>query len=147
MEIAPNSKEVDGIKVLQLEIAAGAEISSLIMQSASMFHDHDSFQIQKGGDFLKRFKSIPSIVELDSSKVSSSVWFGEKNSITFMQKLDRPILSSISPVLFCLIVGGLFVPVLHGIMQASIAAGANILTVLFQEGGSVISKQTLVRQL
>lgn len=27
-------------------------------------------------DFLKRFKSIPSIVELDSLKVSGDVWFG-----------------------------------------------------------------------
>lgn len=29
------------------------------------------------GDFLKRFKSIPSIIELDSLKVSGDVWFGE----------------------------------------------------------------------
>lgn len=28
------------------------------------------------GDFLKRFKSIPSIIELDSLKVSGDVWFG-----------------------------------------------------------------------
>lgn len=27
-------------------------------------------------DFLNRFKSIPSIVELDSLKVSGDVWFG-----------------------------------------------------------------------
>ena len=29
------------------------------------------------GDFLKRFKSIPSIIELDSLKVNGDVWFGK----------------------------------------------------------------------
>ena len=32
--------------------------------------------INQVGDFLKRFKSIPSIIELDSLKVSGDVWFG-----------------------------------------------------------------------
>nr|KAJ0200706.1 hypothetical protein LSAT_V11C600298850 [Lactuca sativa] len=49
-------QEVEGIKVLQLETAVGAAIMV--------------------GDFLKRFKSIPSIIELDSLKVSGDVWFG-----------------------------------------------------------------------
>ncbi|KAI3445268.1 hypothetical protein Pfo_001933 [Paulownia fortunei] len=56
MEIIPNPKEVDGVKVLQLETAAGAAI--------------------RVANFLSRFKSIPSIVDLDSLKVSGDVWFG-----------------------------------------------------------------------
>lgn len=36
-----------------------------------------SGEFKKVGDFLKRFKSIPSIIELDSLKVSGDVWFGE----------------------------------------------------------------------
>ncbi|CDP20823.1 unnamed protein product [Coffea canephora] len=73
MEIIPNPKEVDGVKVLQLETATGATIrvrskiiyfqppppiSSLIMLLNSV------------GNFLSRIKSIPSIVELDSLKMS-----------------------------------------------------------------------------
>ena len=33
-------------------------------------------EFKKVGNFLKRFKSIPSIIELDSLKVSGDVWFG-----------------------------------------------------------------------
>lgn len=33
-------------------------------------------EFKKVGSFLSRFKSIPSIVELDSLKVSGDVWFG-----------------------------------------------------------------------
>jgi UTP--glucose-1-phosphate uridylyltransferase len=30
------------------------------------------------GDFLKRFKAIPSIISLDSLKVIGNVWFGKQ---------------------------------------------------------------------
>ncbi|GAB4855308.1 UTP--glucose-1-phosphate uridylyltransferase [Ancistrocladus abbreviatus] len=117
MEIIPNPKEVDGIKVLQLETAAGAAIrffdnaiginvprsrflpvkatSDLLLVQSDLYTLEDGFVIRnkaranpanpsielgpefkKVGDFLKRFKSIPSIVELDSLKVSGDVWFG-----------------------------------------------------------------------
>merc|ERR1739841_73522 len=33
-------------------------------------------EFKKVGNFLGRFKSIPSIVELDTLKVSGDVWFG-----------------------------------------------------------------------
>lgn len=117
MEIIPNPKEVDGVKVLQLETAAGAAIrffdhaiginvprsrflpvkatSDLLLVQSDLYTLVDGFiirnkaraspanpsielgpEFKKVGDFLKRFKSIPSIVKLDSLKVSGDVWFG-----------------------------------------------------------------------
>lgn len=118
MEIIPNPKEVDGVKVLQLETAAGAAIrffdhaiginvprsrflpvkatSDLLLVQSDLYTLVDGFVIRnkartnpsnpsielgpefkKVANFLGRFKSIPSIVELDSLKVSGDVWFGE----------------------------------------------------------------------
>ncbi|KAI4307699.1 hypothetical protein L6164_030859 [Bauhinia variegata] len=117
MEIIPNPKEVDGVKVLQLETAAGAAIrffdnaiginvprsrflpvkatSDLLLVQSDLYTLEDGFVIRnkaranpanpsielgpefkKVSDFLSRFKSIPSIVELDSLKVAGDVWFG-----------------------------------------------------------------------
>ncbi|KAJ9704005.1 hypothetical protein PVL29_005336 [Vitis rotundifolia] len=117
MEIIPNPKEVDGIKVLQLETAAGAAIkffdnaiginvprsrflpvkatSDLLLVQSDLYTLSDGFVIRnkarkspenpvielgpefkKVGNFLSRFKSIPSIIELDSLKVAGDVWFG-----------------------------------------------------------------------
>ncbi|KAL3735711.1 hypothetical protein ACJRO7_024785 [Eucalyptus globulus] len=117
MEIIPNPKEVDGIKVLQLETAAGAAIkffdnaiginvprsrflpvkatSDLLLVQSDLYTLVDGFvernkartnpsnpsielgpEFKKVGNFLSRFKSIPSIIELDSLKVSGDVWFG-----------------------------------------------------------------------
>ncbi|GMN42320.1 hypothetical protein TIFTF001_011533 [Ficus carica] len=117
MEIIPNPKEVDGIKVLQLETAAGAAIrffdnaiginvprsrflpvkatSDLLLVQSDLYTLEDGFiirnkartnpanpsielgpEFKKVGNFLSRFKSIPSIVDLDSLKVSGDVWFG-----------------------------------------------------------------------
>ncbi|XP_077219547.1 UTP--glucose-1-phosphate uridylyltransferase [Tasmannia lanceolata] len=117
MEIIPNPKEVDGVKVLQLETAAGAAIkffdhaiginvprsrflpvkatSDLLLVQSDLYTLTDGFVVQnkaranpanpsielgpefkKVGNFLSRFKSIPSIIELDSLKVSGDVWFG-----------------------------------------------------------------------
>lgn len=117
MEIIPNPKEVDGIKVLQLETAAGAAIkffdnaiginvprsrflpvkstSDLLLVQSDLYTLDDGLVIRnkartnpsnpsielgpefkKVGNFLSRFKSIPSIIELDSLKVSGDVWFG-----------------------------------------------------------------------
>lgn len=117
MEIIPNPKEVNGIKVLQLETAAGAAIrffdhaiginvprsrflpvktsSDLLLVQSDLYTLVDGSVIRnknrenpenpsidlgpefkKVGDFLKRFKSIPSIVELDNLKVSGDVCFG-----------------------------------------------------------------------
>lgn len=117
MEIIPNPKEVDGVKVLQLETAAGAAIrffdraiginvprsrflpvkatSDLLLVQSDLYTLEDGFVIRnparvnpanpsidlgpefkKVGNFLKRFKSIPSIIDLDSLKVSGDVWFG-----------------------------------------------------------------------
>ncbi|KAI7745830.1 hypothetical protein M8C21_027754 [Ambrosia artemisiifolia] len=117
MEIIPNPKEVNGVKVLQLETAAGAAIkffdnaiginvprsrflpvkasSDLLLVQSDLYTEKDGYVIRnpartdpanpsielgpefkKVGDFLKRFKSIPSIIELASLKVSGDVWFG-----------------------------------------------------------------------
>ncbi|OWM84959.1 hypothetical protein CDL15_Pgr027746 [Punica granatum] len=117
MEIIPNPKEVDGIKVLQLETAAGAAIrffdraiginvprsrflpvkatSDLLLVQSDLYTLADGLVIRnsartnpanpsielgpefkKVGNFLGRFKSIPSIIGLDSLKVSGDVWFG-----------------------------------------------------------------------
>lgn len=35
-------------------------------------------EFKKVGDFLKRFKAIPSIISLDSLKVIGNVWFGKE---------------------------------------------------------------------
>ncbi|XP_073006737.1 UTP--glucose-1-phosphate uridylyltransferase-like isoform X2 [Typha latifolia] len=117
MEIIPNPKEVDGVKVLQLETAAGAAIrffehaiginvpqsrfllvkatSDLLLVQSDLYTLVDGFVIRskarsnpsnpsielgpefkKVGNFLARFKSIPSIVELDRLKASGDVLFG-----------------------------------------------------------------------
>lgn len=117
MEIIPNPKEVDGIKVLQLETAAGAAIkffdhaigsnvprsrflpvkatSDLLLVQSDLYTLNEGFvtrnparanpanpsielgpEFKKVANFLSRFKSIPSIIELDSLKVSGDVWFG-----------------------------------------------------------------------
>ncbi|KAF5457553.1 hypothetical protein F2P56_021648 [Juglans regia] len=117
MEIIPNPKEVDGVKVLQLETAAGAAIrffdnaiginvprsrflpvkatSDLLLVQSDLYILENGFVIRnkartnpanpsielgpefkKVGNFLSRFKSIPSIIELDSLKVTGDVWFG-----------------------------------------------------------------------
>ncbi|KAG2710822.1 hypothetical protein I3760_04G047800 [Carya illinoinensis] len=117
MEIIPNPKEVDGVKVLQLETAAGAAIrffdnaiginvprsrflpvkatSDLLLVQSDLYIFENGFVIRnkartnpanpsielgpefkKVGNFLSRFKSIPSIIELDSLKVTGDVWFG-----------------------------------------------------------------------
>ncbi|GAA0187294.1 hypothetical protein LIER_34582 [Lithospermum erythrorhizon] len=117
MEIIPNPKEVNGLKVLQLETAAGAAIkffdhaigingprsrflpvkasSDLLLVQSDLYTLSDGYvtrnsartdpanpsielgpEFKKVGDFLKRFKTIPSIIELDSLKVSGDVWFG-----------------------------------------------------------------------
>ncbi|KAG5093668.1 hypothetical protein JHK84_049256 [Glycine max] len=111
MEIIPNPKEVDGVKVLQLETAAGAAIrffdkaiginvprsrflpvkatSDLLLVQWDLYTLQDGLVIRnqaranpenpsielgpefkKVSYFLSRFKSIPSIVELDSLKVA-----------------------------------------------------------------------------
>uniref|UniRef100_A0A0E0N8W3 UTP--glucose-1-phosphate uridylyltransferase n=1 Tax=Oryza rufipogon TaxID=4529 RepID=A0A0E0N8W3_ORYRU len=126
MEIIPNPKEVDGVKVLQLETAAGAAIrffdhaiginvprsrflpvkatSDLQLVQSDLYTLVDGFvtrnpartnpsnpSIELGPEFKKvecflgRFKSIPSIVELDTLKVSGDVWFG--SSITLKGKV------------------------------------------------------------
>ncbi|KAG5607998.1 hypothetical protein H5410_029490, partial [Solanum commersonii] len=118
MEVIPNPKEVDGIKVLQLETAAGAAIrffdraiganvprsrflpvkassDLLLVQSDLYTLTDDGYVIRnparanpsnpsielgpefkKVASFLSRFKSIPSIIELDSLKVTGDVYFG-----------------------------------------------------------------------
>ncbi|OVA19677.1 UTP--glucose-1-phosphate uridylyltransferase [Macleaya cordata] len=131
MEIIPNPKEVNGMKVLQLETAAGAAIrffhnaiginvprsrflpvkatSDLLLVQSDLYTLTDGFVIRnkartnpanpsvelgpefkKVGDFLRRFKSIPSIIELDSLKVSGDVWFGAnitlKGNVTIAAK-------------------------------------------------------------
>lgn len=117
MEIIPNPKEVDGVKVLQLETAAGAAIrffdnaiginvprsrflpvkatSDLLLVQSDLYTVVNGFVIRnpvrnnpanptielgpefkKVSNFLSRFKTIPSIIELDSLKVTGDVWFG-----------------------------------------------------------------------
>lgn len=133
MEIIPNPKEVDGIKVLQLETAAGAAIrffdhaiginvprsrflpvkatSDLLLVQSDLYTLTDGFvtrnpvrtnpanpsielgpEFKKVSNFLSRFKSIPSIIELDSLKVSGDVWFGAgitlKGKVTIAAKSE-----------------------------------------------------------
>nr|ACN50183.1 UDP-glucose pyrophosphorylase [Annona cherimola] len=117
MEIIPNPKEVAGVKVLQLETAAGAAIrffnhaigvnvprsrflpvkatSDLLLVQSDLYTINDGFvlrnsartnpsnpsielgpEFKKVSDFLSRFKSIPSILALDSLKIVGDVWFG-----------------------------------------------------------------------
>ncbi|CAH9133538.1 unnamed protein product [Cuscuta epithymum] len=135
MEIIPNPKEVDGVKVLQLETAAGAAIKFfdraigvnvprsrflpvkatsdlLLVQSDLYTLTNDGYVIRnparvnpcnpsielgpefkKVGNFLARFKAIPSIVELDSLKVAGDVWFGAditlKGKVTITAKSGK----------------------------------------------------------
>ncbi|KAH9675007.1 UTP--glucose-1-phosphate uridylyltransferase 1 [Citrus sinensis] len=127
MEIIPNPKEVDGIKVLQLETAAGAAIrffdhaigcnvhrsrflpvkatSDLLLVQSDLYTLADGFvtrnearknpanptielgpEFKKVGNFLSRFKSIPSIIELDSLKVTGDVWFGANITLKVMNE-------------------------------------------------------------
>ncbi|KAL2527957.1 UTP--glucose-1-phosphate uridylyltransferase 1 [Forsythia ovata] len=131
MEIIPNPKEVDGIKVLQLETAAGAAIrffdraiginvprsrflpvkatSDLLLVQSDLYTLSDGFvtrnpartnaanptielgpEFKKVANFLSRFKSIPSIIELDTLKVTGDVWFGSgitlKGKVTIAAK-------------------------------------------------------------
>ncbi|XP_039031061.1 UTP--glucose-1-phosphate uridylyltransferase-like [Hibiscus syriacus] len=117
MEIIPNPKEVDGVKVLQLETAAGAAIrffehaiginvprsrflpvkasSDLFLVQSDLYTLADGLvsrnsaranpenpsielgpEFKKVSNFLSRFKSIPSIIDLDNLSVSGDVWFG-----------------------------------------------------------------------
>lgn len=134
MEIIPNPKEVDGIKVLQLETAAGAAIrffdhaigcnvprsrflpvkatSDLLLVQSDLYTLADGFvtrnearknpanptielgpEFKKVSNFLSRFKSIPSIIELDSLKVTGDVWFGAnitlKGKVTIAAKSGK----------------------------------------------------------
>ncbi|KAJ6738434.1 UTP--GLUCOSE-1-PHOSPHATE URIDYLYLTRANSFERASE [Salix koriyanagi] len=134
MEIIPNPKEVDGVKVLQLETAAGAAIkffdhaiginvprsrflpvkasSDLLLVQSDLYTLVDGFVIRnpartnpanpsielgpefkKVANFLSRFKSIPSIIELDSLKVSGDVWFGA--NITLKGKVSIVVKSGV----------------------------------------------------
>jgi UTP--glucose-1-phosphate uridylyltransferase len=136
MEIIPNPKEVDGVKVLQLETAAGAAIrffdraigvnvprsrflpvkatSDLLLVQSDLYTVEEgavvrniartnpanpsielSSEFKKVGDFLKRFKSIPSIIYLDSLKVNGNVWFGKdvvlKGKVIIEAKKDEKL--------------------------------------------------------
>ncbi|XP_006352386.1 UTP--glucose-1-phosphate uridylyltransferase isoform X1 [Solanum tuberosum] len=132
MEIIPNPKEVDGVKVLQLETAAGAAIkffdraiganvprsrflpvkatSDLLLVQSDLYTLTDEGYVirnparsnpsnpsielgpefKKVANFLGRFKSIPSIIDLDSLKVTGDVWFGSgvtlKGKVTIAAK-------------------------------------------------------------
>ncbi|CAN0913895.1 UTP--glucose-1-phosphate uridylyltransferase [Linum grandiflorum] len=145
LEIAqvPDEHEVEGIKVLQLETAAGAAIkffdkaiginvprsrflpvkatSDLLLVQSDLYTVVDGYvvrnearknpqnpsielgpEFKKVGNFLGRFKSIPSIIELDSLKVVGDVWFGVgvtlkgKVTITAAEKLEIPDGSNIA---------------------------------------------------
>ncbi|KAL5983209.1 hypothetical protein ACLOJK_017293 [Asimina triloba] len=98
LEIAqvPDEHEVNGVKVLQLETAAGAAIRFYylnVILRLEQFFDHaiginvprsrflpvkttSDLLLVQVGNFLSRFKAIPSIIELDSLKVAGDVWFG-----------------------------------------------------------------------
>nr|AEF13021.1 UDP-glucose pyrophosphorylase [Populus deltoides] len=134
MEIIPNPKEVDGVKVLQLETAAGAAIrffdhaiginvprsrflpvkasSDLLLVQSDLYTVVDGFVIRnparanpanpsielgpefkKVASFLSRFKSVPSIIELDSLKVAGDVWFGA--NVTLKGKVSIAVKSGV----------------------------------------------------
>lgn len=48
----------------------------ILRSSIIVFCDIDFFPCWQVANFLSRFKSIPSIIELDSLKVAGDVWFG-----------------------------------------------------------------------
>ncbi|KAG1359512.1 putative UTP--glucose-1-phosphate uridylyltransferase [Cocos nucifera] len=98
MEIIPNPKFFDhaiGIYVPQSRFLPVKATSDLLLVQLDLYTLVHGFVIckrakinpanpsialgpefKKVGNFLSRFKSIPSIVELDSLKVSGDVWFG-----------------------------------------------------------------------
>lgn len=131
MEIIPNPKEVDGVKVLQLETAAGAAIrffdkaigvnvprsrflpvkacSDLLLVQSDLYQVQDglvirnparksqsnptielSSEFKKVADFQKRFKTIPSILELESLKVSGDAYFGSSVTLKGNVKVEVP---------------------------------------------------------
>lgn len=49
---------------------------SSVIRCVKLLDFDSNFLLQQVGNFLSRFKSIPSIIELDSLKVSGDVWFG-----------------------------------------------------------------------
>ncbi|CAI5526484.1 unnamed protein product [Closterium sp. Naga37s-1] len=131
LDIIPNPKEVDGVKVLQLETAAGAAMkffdraigvnvprsrflpvkatSDLLLVQSDLYTVEDGLvmrnpartaaanptidlgpEFKKVADFQKRFKAIPSIIDLDSLKVSGDVSFGEKVTLKGKVAIEAP---------------------------------------------------------
>ncbi|CAI5978983.1 unnamed protein product [Closterium sp. NIES-65] len=131
LDIIPNPKEVDGVKVLQLETAAGAAMkffdraigvnvprsrflpvkatSDLLLVQSDLYTVEDGLvtrnpartaaanptidlgpEFKKVADFQKRFKAIPSIIELDSLKVSGDVSFGENVTLKGKVAIEAP---------------------------------------------------------
>ncbi|CAI5471687.1 unnamed protein product [Closterium sp. Yama58-4] len=131
LDIIPNPKEVDGVKVLQLETAAGAAMkffdraigvnvprsrflpvkatSDLLLVQSDLYTVQDGLvtrnpartaaanptidlgpEFKKVADFQKRFKAIPSIIELDSLKVSGDVCFGGNITLKGKVAIEAP---------------------------------------------------------
>jgi UDP-N-acetylglucosamine pyrophosphorylase len=53
----------------------------------------DYFLLSQVSDFLSRFRSIPSIIELDSLKVTGDVWFGTDITLKVFYMFPLPILA------------------------------------------------------
>ncbi|CAI7731160.1 unnamed protein product [Closterium sp. NIES-53] len=131
LDIIPNPKEVDGVKVLQLETAAGAAMkffdraigvnvprsrflpvkatSDLLLVQSDLYTVEDGLvtrnpartapanptidlgpEFKKVADFQKRFRAIPSIIQLDSLKVSGDVSFGENVTLKGKVAIEAP---------------------------------------------------------
>lgn len=63
----------------------------------------DYFFLSQVSDFLSRFRSIPSIIELDSLKVTGDVWFGTDITLKVFYIFPLPIwtLLLLNCCLFC----------------------------------------------
>ncbi|CAI5522211.1 unnamed protein product [Closterium sp. Naga37s-1] len=124
-------QEVEGVKVLQLETAAGAAMkffdraigvnvprsrflpvkatSDLLLVQSDLYTVEDGLvtrnpartaaanptidlgpEFKKVADFQKRFKAIPSIIQLDSLKVSGDVSFGENVTLKGKVAIEAP---------------------------------------------------------
>lgn len=98
----------------------------LCLHSHFLYFSCDYFLLSQVSDFLSRFKSIPSIIELNSFKVNGDVWFGTDITLKvfYMYPLDsfyrlswalismiflNPILSRLMFYLLCILLRGLHV--------------------------------------
>jgi hypothetical protein len=76
---------------LEIDAEGGSCFLSLALFETVVSRCLTSVSFEQVGDFLKRFKAIPSIISLDSLKVIGNVWFGKE----IVLKVTKDSLSSV----------------------------------------------------